>query len=129
MNHGFGQQEFKPMPVAIQWKRHPRITNDSIDSDNQFGWRLREFASINLPLKKVLGALFSRSVPKLIDPCCLCRFPFDCKTGDATAVPFRMGGDALGQSLEFVVAEEFYLRKTAARLCGRSGSMIVIDLL
>src|SRR5580658_3261994 len=109
MNDRFGQQEFKPMPVAIQWKRHPRITNDSIDSDNQFGWRLREFASINLPLKKVLRALFSRSVQNRIDQCCLCRFPFDCKTGDATAVPFRMGGDALGQSLEFVVAEEFYL--------------------
>ena len=96
MNHGFGQQEFKSLPVAIQWERHPRITNDSIDGDNQFGRRSREFASINLPLKKVLRALFPRSVQKWIDECCLYRFPFDCKTGNATAVPFRVGGDAWG---------------------------------
>src|ERR1700731_3285057 len=109
MNHGFGQQEFKLMRVAIHWERHPRITNDSIDGDNQFGRRSRQFASINLSLKEVLRALFSRSVQKRIDQCCLYRFPFDCKTGDATAVPFRMGGDTWWQFLEVVVAEEFYL--------------------
>ncbi len=66
-------------------------------------------------------------VPKRIDQGRRNRFPFEDKAGDITAAPFGVGGDACGQLIKVVVAEEFELRKTAARLCGRSGSMTVIE--